>query len=84
MLVAAARTLKVPPPVDTLIGDADPVAPTEAPVLSSMAVTVKPVTALPPGLAGAVNATETLPMLVVTDVMVGASGAFRRSKPPLT
>jgi hypothetical protein len=49
-----------------------------------IAVTVKPVTALPPGLAGAVNATETLPMLVSTDVMVGALGAFRRSKPPLT
>jgi hypothetical protein len=67
-----------------LIGDADPVAPTEAPVLSSMAVTVKPVTALPPGLAGAVKATDMVPMPLVTDVMVGASGAFRRSKPPLT
>jgi hypothetical protein len=40
MLVAAARTLKVPLLVEMLIGDADPVAPTDAPVLSSMAVTV--------------------------------------------
>jgi hypothetical protein len=35
-------------------------------------------------LAGAVKATDMLPMLVVTDVIVGASGAFRRSKPPST
>jgi hypothetical protein len=31
-----------------------------------------------------VNATEALSKPVVTDVMVGASGAFRRSKPPST
>jgi hypothetical protein len=38
----------------------------------------------PPTSVGAVNATVALPMLVVTDVIVGALGAFRMSKPPLT
>jgi hypothetical protein len=40
MLVAAARILNVPPPGEIVIGDADPTAPVEAPVLSSTAVIV--------------------------------------------
>jgi hypothetical protein len=41
MLVAAARILNVPPAGgDTVIGDAEPTAPVEAPVLSSTAVIV--------------------------------------------
>jgi hypothetical protein len=66
-----------------LIGDDAPETPVETPLLSSTAVTTYDVIAPSPVLEGAVKATDAEPMLVVTPVIVGASGARRPLKPPL-
>jgi hypothetical protein len=74
--------LNVPLPGETVIGEADPVAPVETPVLSSIAVTMYDVIAPSPVSVGAVNETLAEPMLVLTLRPVGAFGVLRGVKVP--
>jgi hypothetical protein len=73
--------LNVPPAGgDTVIGDDAPVAPVEAPLLSSTAVTTYDEIAPSPVSEGAVKATDAEPMLVEIEVIVGASGVLSSVK----
>jgi hypothetical protein len=82
LLTACARILNVPPPGETVMGEAEPVAPELAPVLSSIAVTINDVIAPSPVSAGGSNETVAEPMLVLTLKPVGAFGVLRGVKVP--
>jgi hypothetical protein len=72
--------LNVPIPGEKIIGEADPVAPVETPVLSSIAVTMYDVIAPSPVTEGAVNETLATLMFVLTLRPVGAFGVLRGVK----